>query len=111
MEGLPEGAEFMRYLEQWLISPTDESCPLGGKAGYSSALFLNETAVVESHFRTYHTPLKTQQDFINAMASANRVAQDLSRRTGAEIFPYSLFYVFFDQCASFSFLVLAFSPN
>lgn len=98
MEGLPEGESFMRYLDQWLVSPTDESCPLGGKAGYSSALSVDDSSVKLSHFRTYHTSLKTQADFINAMAAAQRVAQDLSRRTGADVFPYSLFYVFFDQC-------------
>ncbi|BGP45045.1 niemann-Pick type C-related protein 1 [Rhodotorula kratochvilovae] len=97
LEGFPQGEEFMRYLEQWLASPTDESCPLGGKAGYSSALALREDGdgVELSHFRTYHTPLKTQDDFINAFAAARRIADDLSRRTGARVFPYSLFYVFF----------------
>ncbi|GAA5955063.1 hypothetical protein JCM21900_002773 [Sporobolomyces salmonicolor] len=97
LEGLPEGEEFMRYVEQWLDSPTDESCPLGGKASYSSALSLEEdyTGVGLSHFRTYHTPLKTQADFINAYAAAQRIAADLSKRTGAEVFPYSLFYVYF----------------
>lgn len=107
MEGLPEGPEFLRYLNQWLVSPTDESCPLGGKAGYSSALSLDNTSVVESHFRTYHTPLKTQADFINAMAAAQRVADDLSKRTGGEVFPYSLFYVFFSQCELIQLLSLS----
>ncbi|KPV78649.1 uncharacterized protein RHOBADRAFT_47936 [Rhodotorula graminis WP1] len=101
LEGFPQDGEFMRYLEQWLVSPTDESCPLGGKAAYSSALALHEDAdgnkdnVALSHFRTYHTPLKTQSDFIEALAAARRIASDLSRRTGAHVFPYSLFYVFF----------------
>lgn len=98
MDGLPEGESFNRYLKQWLKSPTDESCPLGGKAGYSSAISLSGSSVELSHFRTYHTPLKSQADFINAMAAATRVAGDLSKRLGAEVFPYSLFYVFFDQC-------------
>ncbi|KAI5478579.1 vacuolar membrane protein [Pseudohyphozyma bogoriensis] len=99
MNGFPEGDEFHRYLVHWAQSPTDETCPLGGKAGYSTALKLNpERKTVDlSHFRTFHTPLKTQDDFINAMASAHRVARDLSRRTGGTVFPYSLFYVFFDQ--------------
>lgn len=102
VEGFPQDGEFMRYLEQWLVSPTDESCPLGGKAAYSSALALSqdegEPGVDLSHFRTYHTPLKTQDDFIQALAAARRIASDLSRRTGASVFPYSLFYVFFASC-------------
>ncbi|GAA5890203.1 hypothetical protein JCM8208_002734 [Rhodotorula glutinis] len=101
LEGFPQDGDFMRYVEHWLESPTDEACPLGGKAAYSSALALHEDAdgfydgVALSHFRTYHTPLKTQSDFIEALAAARRIASDLSRRTGAHVFPYSLFYVFF----------------
>ncbi|WWC92719.1 uncharacterized protein L201_007678 [Kwoniella dendrophila CBS 6074] len=104
MNGLPEGADFMRYLKQWLISPTNEECPLGGQAPYSSAVKLggigenNETTLVSaSHFRTYHTPLKTQNDFIEALNAARRISNDISKKTGVKVYPYSLFYVFFDQ--------------
>lgn len=101
MEGLPEGEEFMRYLEQWLISPTSEECPLAGKASFGTALSIaaGGTDVEASHFRTFHSPLKTQADFVNAFEAAHRVADDLSRRSGAKVFPYSLFYVYFDQYA------------
>ncbi|KAG8881788.1 hypothetical protein FRB97_009123 [Tulasnella sp. 331] len=99
LAGMPEGEEFMWYLGQWLKSPTDENCPLGGKASYGSALAISDdkSEVQASHFRTFHTPLKTQSDFINAFAAANRIAEDISRRTGTTVFPYSLFYVFFEQ--------------
>lgn len=101
MEGLPEGEEFMHYLKQWLESPTTEDCPLAGKASFGTALSINSdgTDVVASHFRTFHSPLKSQEDFINAFAAARRIAEDISERTGADVFPYSLFYVFFDQYA------------
>ncbi|TFK55884.1 multidrug efflux transporter AcrB transmembrane domain-containing protein [Heliocybe sulcata] len=101
MEGLPEGKEFMRYLNQWLISPTNQECPLAGKASFGTALSLTENGqeVVASHFRTFHKPLKSQADFINSFAAARRIADDLSERTGTKVFPYSLHYVFFDQYA------------
>ncbi|KAG6837520.1 hypothetical protein H0H93_007701 [Arthromyces matolae] len=101
MEGLPENEEFIRYVNQWLVSPTTEECPLAGKASFGSALALSEdgSGVEASHFRTFHSPLKTQKDFVNAFAAAHRVADDISQRTGADVFPYSLFYVFFDQYA------------
>ncbi|KAJ7086648.1 patched family-domain-containing protein [Mycena epipterygia] len=101
MEGLPEGEEFMGYLKQWLISPTTESCPVAGKSSFGTALSISADGaqVAASHFRTYNSPLKTQADFINAFAAAHRVAEDISRQTGADVFPYSLFYVFFDQYA------------
>ncbi|KAJ7499163.1 patched family-domain-containing protein [Mycena latifolia] len=101
MEGLPEGEEFMWYLKQWLISPTSETCPVAGKASFGTALSISEdgTQVAASHFRTFHSPLKTQADFINAFAAAHRVAEDISRQTGTDVFPYSFPYVFFDQYA------------
>ncbi|KAF9246999.1 patched family-domain-containing protein [Melanogaster broomeanus] len=101
MIGLPEGEEFMRYLKQWLISPTDEECPLAGKASFGTALALDETGtdVIASHFRTSHIPLRSQADFINSFEAAHRVADEISEYTGINVFPYSLHYVFFDQYA------------
>ncbi|KAI0347172.1 multidrug efflux transporter AcrB transmembrane domain-containing protein [Trametopsis cervina] len=99
MNGLPEGEEFMRYLNQWLISPTTEDCPLAGRASFGTALSLNDdrTDVVASHFRTSHSPLKSQHDYINSYQAAHRVAGEISEKTGLDVFPYSLHYVFFDQ--------------
>jgi Niemann-Pick C1 protein len=101
MEGLPEGEEFIRYLNQWLISPTNDECPLGGQASYGTAISINEDQgeVVASHFRTFLNPLKSQADFINAFDATHRIADDISRRTGTSVFPYSFFFVFFDQYA------------
>ncbi|KAJ6599312.1 patched family-domain-containing protein [Mycena vulgaris] len=101
MEGLPEDEEFMWYLKQWLVSPTSESCPVAGKASFGTALSISEDGaqVAASHFRTFHSPLKTQADLINAFAAAHRVAEDISQQTGTDVFPYSLPYVFFDQYA------------
>ncbi|KAJ7228898.1 patched family-domain-containing protein [Mycena pura] len=101
MDGFPEDDEFMRYLKQWLNSPTSESCPAAGKASFGTALSLSadEQQVTASHFRTFHSPLKSQADFINAFAAAHRVAEDISHQTGATVFPYSIFYIYFDQYA------------
>ena len=101
MDGLPEDEEFMQYFKQWWISPTSEDCPLAGKASFGTAISIDEagTRVDASHFRTFHTPLKNQGDFINAFAAAHRIADEISADIGASVFPYSVFYVFFDQYA------------
>ncbi|KIL68338.1 hypothetical protein M378DRAFT_158883 [Amanita muscaria Koide BX008] len=101
MNGLPEGGEFMRYLKQWIISPTTEDCPLAGKASFANALSFGEDGdtVFASNFRSFHSPLKSQSDFINAFEAAHRIAREMSQHSGADIFPYSLFYVFFEQYA------------
>lgn len=102
MSGMPEGDEFLRYLEKFLTSPTTEDCPLGGQASYGSAVVIDQDKemIPASHFRTMHSPLRSQDDFINAYTSARRIAADFSAETGAEVFPYSVFYIFFDQYVS-----------
>ena len=99
LNGMPEGEEFLYYLHLWIQAPTGEECPLAGKAAYSNALAYDENAVTikASHFRTSHTALASQADFINAYSSARRIAEEMSRRTGSDVFPYSKFYIFFDQ--------------
>ena len=100
MEGLPEGEEFLRYLQQWITSPSDEDCALGGLEAYSSAISFDLSGSVEaSHFRTFHSPLKSQADFINSFHAGHRIAEDISQRTGISVFPYAIHYVFFDQYA------------
>ena len=102
--GMPEGEEFIHYLTKWLHSPTDAECPYGGEAPYSTAVDINPLthppSVSASHFRTSHTPLRSQADFINAYASARRIASGVSEDQNLSVFPYSKFYIFFDQYAS-----------
>jgi Niemann-Pick C1 protein len=100
--GMPEGNEYMTYLAKWLDAPTDEVCPLGGKASYGNAVVLdaNRTTIAASHFRTSHTPLHSQNDFISAYRSARRIASSISEQNEIDVFPYSKFYIFFDQYIS-----------
>ena len=100
--GMPEGREFIHYLEKWIDSPTNEDCPVGGKAPYSSALVIDSAhvSVPANHFRTSHTPLRSQANFIDAYASARRIARSVSDSQNISVFPYSKFYIFFDQYAT-----------
>ena len=101
--GMPEEAEFVHYLEKWLVSPTDADCPLGGAAPYSTALVVDSGSplpIPASHFRTSHTPLRTQTDLINSYASARRIADMISETQSIPVFPYSKHYIFFDQYAT-----------
>lgn len=97
--GMPEGEEFISYLKRWINAPTTDDCPIAGKAAYSNAVVIDaeRDTIPASHFRTSHTPLRSQEDFIAAFASARRISDGLSERTGMSVFPYSVFYIFFDQ--------------
>ncbi|RAL62632.1 hypothetical protein DID88_004478 [Monilinia fructigena] len=96
LNGMPEGQEFIHYLEKWIASPTDGDCPLGGQAAYGNALVIDteRDTIPASHFRTSHTPLHSQEDFIAAYASARRIADGMSEKSGLEVFPYSVYYIF-----------------
>ena len=97
--GMPEGEEFIHYLSKWVQSPTTEDCPTAGEAAYSTALVIdkNSTNTPATHFRTTHTPLRSQSDFITSYTSARRIANDISERHNINVFPYSKHYIFFDQ--------------
>ncbi|OLL22746.1 Niemann-Pick type C-related protein 1 [Neolecta irregularis DAH-3] len=99
MSGFPEGLEFIKYFNLWIDAQTTEECPLAGKAAYSDAIVIDKThiTVAASSFRSSHIALRTQEDFINAYANARRVAKEVTHHTGIDTFPYSVFYVFFDQ--------------
>jgi Niemann-Pick C1 protein len=102
LSGMPEGQEFIHYLEKWVEAPTTEECPIGGKAAYSDALVIDSKhlSIPASHFRTSHTPLRSQSDFIAAYTAARRISREISEDVETEVFPYSKFYIFFDQYVS-----------
>ncbi|RKP37458.1 patched family-domain-containing protein [Dimargaris cristalligena] len=105
LRGLPEGSEFMEYFDHWLSAMPGPECPLAGAAAYGNAIARGDPqnhtggAITASHVRTFHTPLRSQADLIAAFAAAQRIAEDASAATGLEIFPYSVYYIFFDQYA------------
>jgi Niemann-Pick C1 protein len=100
LAGSPRGDEFLHYLDFWFQSvPTDE-CPLGGAAVYKDAVVVENGGIKASHFRTSHTNLNHQQDYIAAYKAARRVSQEISTSIGGQVFPYSVFYIFFDQYIS-----------
>ncbi|KAI9274797.1 patched family-domain-containing protein [Phascolomyces articulosus] len=108
METLPQGEEFLDFYDIWISMIPDENCPLSGKAAYGDAIVVDRKhkTTEASHFRTFHTPLRTQKDFIAAQASARRISESLSKSLGMDVYPYSLFYVFFEQYSYISMMAL-----
>lgn len=102
LHGMPKGQEFIGYLDRWIQAPTTEECPLGGAAAYSNALLVDHEHlnIPASHFRTSHTPLHSQEDFINSYKAARRVAKEIEKDVQTEVFPYSKHHIFFDQYLS-----------
>ena len=102
MRHLPQGDRFVELAAKWLKAPIIDDCYKAGAAAYSNAVVLdfNQTTVPASHWRSFHTPLQSQDDLINSYAAARRISKDISERHDIDIFPYSKHYVFFDQYRS-----------
>ena len=55
-----------------------------------------------NYFMAYHTVMKTSEDFYSALREARVIADDISLSLSTEghqveVFPYSVFYVFYEQ--------------
>ena len=92
--------EFYDYLKLYLQAIPSSECPLAGKAMYSHALNVDfeHEKIYGSHFRTFHTPLRSQQDYIRALREARRISSEMEQANkDFKVFPYSVFYPFFEQ--------------
>ena len=49
---------------------------------------------------TYHTVLKTSDDFISALRWAHQLAANVSAVMDWDVYPYSVFYVYYEQYLS-----------
>ncbi|XP_066140197.1 NPC intracellular cholesterol transporter 1 isoform X2 [Euwallacea fornicatus] len=99
----PGTTEFERYVSFFLRDNPDDQCAKGGHAAYGQGVnyLTNETShlskVGASYFMSYHTILKTSEDYYESMRAAREISTDISKTVGAEVFPYSVFYVFYEQ--------------
>ncbi|XP_065063521.1 NPC intracellular cholesterol transporter 1-like isoform X2 [Rhopilema esculentum] len=97
----PTEDDFRKYLGSFLKDNPNAVCPKGGHASYGSAVKLNPNTssdiVNASYFMSYHTILKTSQDYTNALKYARSLSANMSKVLNHEVFPYSIFYVFYEQ--------------
>ncbi|KAH7567015.1 hypothetical protein JRO89_XS07G0007000 [Xanthoceras sorbifolium] len=98
----PSTAQFKEKLPWFLNALPSSDCAKGGHGAYTSSVELkgSENSIIQaSSFRTYHTPLNKQVeiDFVNSMRAAREFSSKMSDSLKIEIFPYSVFYMFFEQ--------------
>ncbi|CAH1984188.1 unnamed protein product [Acanthoscelides obtectus] len=99
----PDAEDFKRYVPFFLKDNPDDSCAKAGHAAYGSAVNYRENRsshlaeVGASYFMAYHTILKTSADYYESMRAARKLAGQMTDTVGVEVFPYSIFYVFYEQ--------------
>lgn len=99
----PVPTEFQHYVSFFLRDNPDSDCPKGGHAAYGTGVnYITNTTtqlskVKASSFMAYHTILRTSADYYEALRAARKISSNLSEAVGTEVFPYSVFYVFYEQ--------------
>ncbi|ODM87820.1 Niemann-Pick C1 protein [Orchesella cincta] len=95
--------DFRKYISFFLQDIPTETCPKAGHAAYQNGVSLgtvnNQTEVVASYFMTYQTVLKTSHDYVSALKQAIFLSENITKTLNNEflVFPYSVFYVFYEQ--------------
>ncbi|XP_076243132.1 Niemann-Pick type C-1a isoform X2 [Calliopsis andreniformis] len=112
--GRPEPTDFDRYVSFFLQDNPDESCAKAGHAAYGHGVnYVTDSKtglskVGASYFMAYHTILKSSADYYESMRAARAVSANITNMinthlknigddTTVEVFPYSVFYVFYEQ--------------
>ncbi|EEF35234.1 conserved hypothetical protein [Ricinus communis] len=96
----PSTVQFREKLPWFLNALPSADCAKGGHGAYTNSVDLNgyESGVIRaSEFRTYHTPVNKQSDYVNALQAAREFSSSISDSLKIDIFPYSVFYIFFEQ--------------
>ncbi|KAF9676396.1 hypothetical protein SADUNF_Sadunf09G0134200 [Salix dunnii] len=96
----PSTMQFREKLPWFLDALPSSDCAKGGHGAYTSSVDLNDYkngVIRASEFRTYHTPVNKQGDYVNALRAARDFSSRISNSLKIEIFPYSVFYIFFEQ--------------
>nr|XP_011465571.1 PREDICTED: Niemann-Pick C1 protein-like [Fragaria vesca subsp. vesca] len=98
--GRPSTTQFKEKLPWFLEALPSSDCAKGGHGAYTSSVELKgyERGIIQaSSFRTYHTPLNKQVDYVNSMRATRELCSRISDSLKIEVFPYSVFYMFFEQ--------------
>lgn len=99
----PVTEDFERYVSFFLRDNPDPDCAKGGHAAYGQGVNYKTnnathlSTVGASYFMAYHTILKTSADYYESLRAARKVAANITKTVGVEVFPYSVFYVFYEQ--------------
>ncbi|KAK0079318.1 hypothetical protein PV325_001397, partial [Microctonus aethiopoides] len=106
----PQAKDFRTYINYFLTDIPDESCVKSGRASYSDSVnyFHDEYGMIDiddNYFMSYHTSLRKQSDWYEALAAARFIAKNITTMineanltsTEINVFPYSVFYVFYEQ--------------
>ncbi|CAH0550205.1 unnamed protein product [Brassicogethes aeneus] len=118
--GVSREEYFKKYFSFFLLENPDVECAKGGHAAYYGGIAYSadddgNTKIQASSTMSYHNILRGSKDYISALRYARSIAENLTKTidiAGVDVFPYSVFYVYFEQYLSIwqdTFVSLAYS--
>lgn len=103
----PTVETFNKYINFFLSDLPDENCAKAGRAAYSAGMnYISEDIdkhfVQDSYFMSYHTTVITSEEFYTALKQARILSAEIEetfkeKGKDLKVFPYSIFYVFYEQ--------------
>jgi len=107
----PTEDQFAETISWFLKANPDDSCPTAGHPAYGESVKLvpqdgnKKFAVGSSNMMAFHTILRTSKDYYMALARARELTDSVMAAVNngtdpsnhVKIFPYSVFYVFYEQ--------------
>jgi Niemann-Pick C1 protein len=100
LQGRLSASQFHDKLPWFLEASPTSDCAKGGHSSYQTSLNLAgyDSGVIQaSKFHSFHTSLNTPSEFTEALRSVRDFTSKVSARLNITVFPYSPFYIFFDQ--------------
>ncbi|XP_050308286.1 NPC intracellular cholesterol transporter 1 homolog 1b-like [Anthonomus grandis grandis] len=104
-ENITRKEYYDKYLPYFLMDNPDATCAKGGHPAYYQGMSFyqdanGKTTVEASSVMSYHSVLKNSSEYTAALKYARYIAENLTKTLdvkGVEIFPYSIFYVYYEQ--------------
>jgi Niemann-Pick C1 protein len=100
LQGRLSASQFHDKLPWFLEASPTSDCAKGGHTSYQTSLDLagyDSGVIKASEFRSFHTSLSKPIEFTEALRSVRDFASKISERLNITVFPYSPFYIFFEQ--------------
>ncbi|XP_052743451.1 NPC intracellular cholesterol transporter 1 isoform X1 [Bicyclus anynana] len=111
-EQRPDAQDFKHYVPFFLQDNPTTTCVKAGHAAYGHAVNFKtngtQKLVGATYYQGYHSVLKTSYDYYSALRAARSISADITetlnrnlqaagKNVTLNVFPYSVFYVFYEQ--------------
>eukprot|EP00834_Sanchytrium_tribonematis_P005997 NODE_406_length_7988_cov_0.615794.p1 type:complete len:1172 gc:universal NODE_406_length_7988_cov_0.615794:4279-7794(+) len=96
LDPLPNDHDLTLLLKEWLKAPVSAMCMSAGET-YASDVKIENGTDVNIAYRTYHSAMSSQLDFIEALQTDFNIMDYIKSKVSFDVGVFSSFHVFFEQ--------------